>query len=197
MAAGDGFHLPALIDYRRLAEAVSFYEGRGFSYLEVPWVASAASVAVTLPPKKQAFSLGDAGVLVGSAEQSFIELIRQGITVEKRCAITPCFRDDAEDDLHQKYFIKLELCDYCPQGEDSQILRQKLDEMIVLARDWHARAFQVSFEETAEGTDIVCARTGIELGSYGLRPLDRGVLIYGTGHAEPRFGQVLSRQGTG
>jgi hypothetical protein len=104
----------APISWRDIADAVSIYETNGFKYIEVPWVVSDASVNVTLPKHIKAARCVMPGIdlpLVGSAEQSFIELaVRGDLPNQGRfLAVSPCFRDDAPDDLHQKTFMKVEL----------------------------------------------------------------------------------------
>lgn len=189
------FNLPAVIDYKRLAEAQAFFEGHGFEYIEVPWAVSAEATAITLPANKQAFALGDHGFLVGSAEQSFIEMIRNGVPLDTHCAITPCFRDDKIDRWHQTGFVKLELFRFLPEGMARPVVQKYMRHMIDIASEWHGRFLRVTTIDTPEGVDIVCADSGVELGSYGVRWLEGfGGWIYGTGHAEPRFGQVRSLQ---
>src|SRR5690606_35745906 len=92
------------------SESLDFYEARGYVYMEVPWIVSDEAINVTLPPEAEATTT-PLGILVGSAEQSFIELLLRGENITKACAITPCFRDEIDgwDDLHQPYFMKLEL----------------------------------------------------------------------------------------
>lgn len=183
------------VDYRLLAEAQSFYEGHGFEYLELPWAVSAQAVGVTLPANKNAFALTPGSYLVGSAEQSFIELMMQGIPLDKHCAITPCFRDDAEDEWHQKYFMKLEFFRFLPLGMNKAVVQKYLRHAVDIALEFHGQHLAVETMETPEGTDIVCARTGVELGSYGVRWLDDvGGWIFGTGAAEPRLSTLVRLQ---
>jgi len=172
---------PNRIDYRKLAAALDYYELKGYEYLEVPWVVSREATNVTLPKDRQATtsSIGD---LVGSAEQSFIELLLRGVTIQKACAITPCFRDEeAYDDLHHAYFMKLELI-------DTDATQENLAIMIADAVGFLSHYLEVAVEKTGKGMyDIVSKKSSIELGSYGFRDTPVGRFIYGTGVALPRL----------
>ena len=179
------------IDYKRLAQAQSFYEDLGYLYLEVPWHISAEAVGATLPAGRRAFPLLADTWLVGSAEQSFIQMMLDGRALGRHCAITPCFRDEEEDALHMKCFMKLELFEFLP-ASDPEAAR-KMQAMLADAKAFFSRFLHVAEEKTAEGIDIVCAQSGVELGSYGIRRLRDGRgWVYGTGLAEPRLGHVLS-----
>ena len=68
---------PKLIDYVVLGEALTFYVNRGYTYKEVPWVVSDQATEATLPHDRTATKV-HYGNLVGSAEQSFIELLIRG-----------------------------------------------------------------------------------------------------------------------
>lgn len=181
---------PKFIDYRKFGDTLDFYESRGYRYIEVPWIVSDAAISVTLPPGKEATTTGF-GALVGSAEQSFIQMLQDGITISKACAITPCFRDEPGgwDELHQPYFMKLELINTDASDE-------VLSEMIDDATENFNRWIPTRVEKTEIGYDIVAADSGIELGSYGWRQLnDNQWFIYGTGLALPRLDVALGWQG--
>src|SRR5690349_8240774 len=97
------------INWEHIGKALTFYKSLGYKYLEVPWVVGIEAVAVTLPSDREGTPT-KGGILVASAEQSFIELMMRGVPLEGAyVAATPCFRDDPEDLLHQKHFFKVEL----------------------------------------------------------------------------------------
>ena len=49
---------------------------------------------------------------MASAEQSFLELfLNKKIEYGRYCGITPCFRDETVDYLHNNFFMKVELID--------------------------------------------------------------------------------------
>ena len=172
---------PPVIDYRKLATALDYYCSLGYEYIEAPWVVSPESTAVTLPLGRVATSI-TYGDLVGSGEQSFIELLRRGKSMSKACCITPCFRqEESYDELHHAYFMKLELI-------DTAATRQNLQKMIGTAERFLSRYIDVAVIQTAaDSYDIVASESGIELGSYGFRSYDGKPFIYGTGVALPRL----------
>lgn len=178
---------PNRIDYRKLAAALEYYEPKGYAYLEVPWVVSREATTVTLP-KDRHVTTSRIGDLVGSAEQSFIELLLRGETITKACAITPCFRDEeVYDDLHHAYFMKLELI-------NTDATLENLHAMITDAIGFLNQYLDVEIEETGENMfDIVSTKGRIELGSYGFRDAPFGRFIYGTGLALPRLDTACNR----
>ena len=185
MGTVRNFTHPNFIDYRILSAGLNHYESLGYSYREAPWVVSNEAIQVTLPPNRQAQTL-PYGTLVGSAEQSFIELLMQGENVTKACAVTPCFRDEsAYDVLHHAYFMKLELI-----HTDATV--KNLKSMINDARAFFSQYLEVDVIKTGDNMyDIVDAQQGTELGSYGFRSFENVSFIYGTGVALPRLSTVL------
>jgi len=176
------------IDWELLSEAKKFYS-KSFNFIEVPWTVENNISAVTTPLDKKPFKtpIGD---LVGSAEQSFISLMSKNKIDKGRWAtITPCFRDDKEDELHQKYFMKLELIDISDEPDYFFLLN--------IANDFFNKMIETQIIDIEKSfypqKDIACAKTGIELGSYGLRRWGKFSWAYGTGLAEPRFSFVRSK----
>jgi hypothetical protein len=184
--AGELSHLPPQIDYHKLSAGLNHYESLGYPYMEVPWVVSREAIAVTLPENATATSV-QYGDLVGSGEQSFIELMLRGQAVLKACCITPCFRiEDRYDDLHHPYFMKLELI-------NTDATTKNLRQMILDARGFFQKYTDVAIEQTGPDTyDIVDRDQGIELGSYGFREFNGRRFIYGTGLALPRLDMARS-----
>lgn len=173
------------IDYGRLAEALAYYQSAGYTYVEAPWIVGQTAYGATKPPKALDFvTLG--GFLAASAEQSFLELMLAGRRFGQAVALTPCFRHETYDELHQSYFMKVELID---AGNTSN---QHLESMIELAAGFYSRYADVRLEpQPNDSIDIVEATTGIELGSYGRRRFDIHRWTYGTGLAEPRLAQAI------
>lgn len=183
-----------MINYLLIAEANKFYQSRYYEILELPWVVRDSVLNITKPENKRSIKnkiLG--GSLVGSAEQSFLQqVIDKGI---RGCyqATTPCFRDDDIDDLHQQYFIKTEL--FYNIDQDPMALKIVLNKFIEDANCFFSQYVKTEVIPMAkENTfDIVCARTKIELGSYGIGyHKDCGYWVYGTGVAEPRLSYVIN-----
>jgi hypothetical protein len=181
-----------MISYQNLARSQTFWARLGYKPIELPWVASLEAQALTLPlgvtPTKC-----DLGLLVGSAEQSFLDQVffRGTLPPGKYQAITPCFRDEPEDEFHMKYFMKNELF-VTGEGVGSG----ELDLLVGHALTMFGRFGLFGLTTTVIQTsfcsfDIIS--DGIELGSYGIRTSSVGRWLYGTGCAEPRTSQVLAR----
>lgn len=186
MAAARSHMEPGQIDYRKLAAGIDHYESLGYEYQEVPWVVSDEAINVTLPPDLPATAV-QYGKLVGSAEQSFIELMLRGQTILKACAVTPCFRiENQYDDLHHAYFMKLELI-------NTDVTQDNLHTMIEDAQGFFEQYTETDVEQTGPNAyDIVDKKRRIELGSYGIRSFDNHTFIYGTGVALPRLDTVVN-----
>ena len=176
---------PPRIDYTKLVEGLQHYQSLGYIYQEVPWVVSREATDATLPPEATVTSV-QYGDLVGSAEQSFLELMRRGQTILKACAITPCFRiEDRYDNLHHAYFMKLELI-------NAEVTQENLWQIIQDAQSFFQRFVETEVEQTGVDTyDIVDKYRKIELGSYGIRTFTGVPYIYGTGVALPRLDSAL------
>lgn len=178
---------PLPIDYQILADGLRHYTDNDYPYREVPWVVRPEAMAVTLPLGAEATS-NQYGDLVGSGEQSFIELMMRGEQLDKACCITPCFRLEPHyDELHHGYFMKLELF-------DPNATTQTLMAMIACANTFYEH--YIDTQIIATGTDmydIVDTHNGIELGSYGFRTWDEQTFTYGTGVALPRLSTAIAK----
>jgi len=175
------------IDWILLGKAFLYYQQIGYKYIETPWSVNASAINVTLPKNACGYGLWhpkkELSYLVGSAEQGFIEMMIDGKIKngDKLCSITPCFRDDKEDDIHFKYFMKLELIII---GEDNTQL--VLNDA---AKFFNLFTSEVISEvKTNDGKDLELNE--IEIGSYGYRVYDKFSWTYGTGLALPRFSQA-------
>ena len=185
------YQKPLTIDFSLIGAAQKFYQKAGFNLVAVPWVIDEAYVAETKPAGVEFYStLG--GVLVASAEQSFIQMLDKGWDEPGAYqATTPCFRDENHDGLHFPYFMKTELFD------NNQVTQSRLLEMVDIALTFFntLNPGLAKVEEMGDGTfDIVGVKTGVELGSYGIRERKNFVWIYGTGLALPRFEQVVQQE---
>jgi hypothetical protein len=185
------YQRPLHIDFSYLAQAQAFYEAAGFTPIAVPWVIDQAYIAETKPADVEFYAtLG--GVLVASAEQSFIQMLDAGWSgVGAFQATTPCFRDEDHDGLHAPYFMKTELF------ENGNVSEARLHEVIETALSFFNTAHPglARVEPIGDGTfDIVGVKHGTELGSYGIRTRKNFTWIYGTGVALPRLNQVLAEE---
>lgn len=188
--SGRDFNRAVSIDYSTIVEAQAYYADHGFADTPVPWVVSEQAYERTRPEEATPYAtLG--GFLVASAEQSFFHLMLQGQRLGKAQATSPCFRDEAHDEIHSPYFLKTELI------ETEDVSDTALLAMVAVARDFFSRYLSVRIEPMGDGSlDIVCARTGLELGSYGVRYVDEYAWVYGTGVALPRLSYALDQLNT-
>lgn len=170
------------IDYQKLVTAQRYYEYAGYTHIELPWTVDEDISQITKPEENKNFFMRDK-VLVASGEQSFLQLsLRGDLKPGKYQGITPCFRDETvEDDLHQLYFMKVELF----QSVDVDM--ENLGIMIDKAQQFfNSYCMETVKTVTDDGFDI-CTMRGTELGSYGIREVQGFKWIYGTGLAEPRL----------
>lgn len=180
------------------AKAEDYYVSQGFEKVVVPWAVSHDIIAITAPPHVKKVEIAENQVLVGSAEQSFLQLIADGKLKPGRYqTTTPCFRNELSyDDFHLPYFLKLELIE-TRNTDDKTLL-----DIIEVAKKWYSQYLAVDvlyvrpdpWDSVTLGKcfDIISRRDGFELGSYGVRSHPKlGTWIYGTGLAEPRFSRVM------
>lgn len=193
-----------------ISQSINLYQNAGYEYIDVPWIVTRDALAVTLPPYKTGFSIfetmrlnSEANCLVGSAEQSFIDMMISGHPAMRAggryVAASPCFRDDAPDELHKTWFFKVELIDVFPGAltrvgpKREEAWRMCNTALRVMKDVAGAGDDEMKIVETPEGFDIEYC--GIEVGSYGVRVLNHPKAkyewVYGTGMAIPRF-QIAS-----
>lgn len=178
------------IDYLKIAAAIEFYKGAGYRYIETPWVVDQDIIDITCPQERFSLKTGDhTTALVGSAEQGFLQLLKDGKLwpYTKYMSAGPCFRvEDVIDELHQEQFFKIELFTTAPDaGHAHERFRETISD---------ASKFMNTSEtvDTADGIDLTIG--GIEVGSYGHRHHDLvGHWAYGTGLAEPRYSQAVRK----
>lgn len=186
------------IDYNRIAQAQSFYKGRGYQNVETPWMVTPQAIRATLPIGKTMMET-IRGVLIGSGEQGFIQQMMDG-TLEPGLyqTTTPCFQDANEH--HSPYYFgsdennpwsqRIELICYNPKASDLLLAYEKLinDAMACFFEISDADAFDAY--QTEDGVDLRHNET--ILGSCGVRRMgDTHAWIYGTGLIEPRFTLAL------
>lgn len=182
-----------------ITRALEYYQARGFKYIEASWMVARDHIDVTLPTGREPITT-NCGVLVGSAEQSFIELMMQGeLQRGNYMAATPCFRDDPVDRLHQKTFFKVELIYYLGDAFQPDLVKVNTPlwtaTMAVEAQGFfYTLGPCPKIVTTSEGIDLELG--GIEIGSYGVRTHNGLTWVYGTGIAEPRYSTVLHGIGT-
>ena len=178
------------INYARIASAIENYKMMGYEYIETPWLVKESTVRITLTVEARAHKTNiDYKCLVGSGEQSFLEIKNQLCPSKKYQTVTPCFRDEKYDELHLPWFIKLELIYVLWKDENANaILNQVTNDAQKVLRTMSGVNTLV---KTEDGFDINVA--GIEVGSYGIRSHHEFKWVYGTGIAEPRMSQAIAR----
>jgi hypothetical protein len=200
------------VNYGHLADALEFYHGRGYSYVEdAPWAVGKAAYYATKPPGAAPdvhIFCGPPGVLsfpadnfdnqylVASGEQSFIQMMMDGQPLKRAMCVTPCFRIEKHDALRRPYFQKVELINADDPTVENLIMMVH-DALSFFSNYVDVKVIQTYADETKPSYDIVEKYTRIELGSYGIREIKHGnrfiEWIYGTGCAEPRLTTAIDR----
>lgn len=188
------------MSYNTINYSVYYYQLNNFKYIDVPWTIAENISKLTKPIDREEFYVKDK-VLVGSGEQSFLELISNDkLNHGQYVTMTPCFRDETIlDEIHKQYFMKTELIVY----DEFDKLTEIFPNIILLCLNFFNQYVEAEIIETIEnnniGTrtyDIIDKKTKIELGSYGIRTTTLGnksvSWIYATGCAEPRLSYVVN-----
>lgn len=179
-----------MINYTLLSDALQFYQNIGYSYIEVPWCVDKKVLDITIPPHITPNYYQDNKYFVGSAEQSFLQLrLDNKLPDGKYVAISPCFRDEVEDDFHKKYFMKVELIQISSSTFNNKDVLHVMNHANLFFNQYTEKC--INIVETNIGFDL--AIDDIEIGSYGIRSYfdnNKFNWIYGTGLAEPRFSQL-------
>lgn len=180
-----------MIDYSNLVDSQKFYKSYGFKAIEAPWIITQKVNALTMPPDRKPNLIDGEGVLVGSAEQSFLQMYySKMLKPGKYQAITPCFRnEEILDELHHPYFMKNELI--ITDVVNPEMLYATIQNCMKFFKKYIPENLRL--EKTEEGYDIMYK--DIELGSYGIRECEFLQWIYATGCAEPRLSYAKNQYG--
>lgn len=192
-----------MIDYSKIAESIKHYEMCNFIRIETPWLVPTKISNITKPTDVKDFYIPEFNKsLVASGEQSFLcSIIKGRLPFGLYQTVPPCFRDDENDTLHHKYFIKNELIRiykrYDPNCElDLQIIIQLCKDFFskyLPSEELEVIKTPVNNGITLINFDILFRK--IELGSYGIRKYQNLNWIYATGCAEPRLTTVCEMLG--
>mgnify|MGYP001465308888 CR=1 FL=1 len=176
-----------MINYKIINDSIAYYNNWGFERIEVPWTVSEYVENLTKPKEAVSCKLQyNDKCLVGSGEQSFLYLyLKEFLPKGQYQAVTPCFRFENYDYLHNKYFIKNELIktDIVNHNELVHIV----DHCLKFFRNYLPDCVSIV---TEQGFDIEW--NGYELGSYGIRKNEFLEYIYATGVAEPRLSKLIN-----
>lgn len=188
-----------MIDYKLIHDSTIFYEEKGFTRIETPWVVGSEINDITRPEDKRPYKLVHNGkIVVGSGEQSFLYLYnKECLPKGKFQTTTPCFRDDAVDFLHSKYFMKNELI------QTDIVTWDEVSNIVNYCMDFYSQYFPKSalrMISNEDGYDISLmahggGEYGYELGSYGIRRWNNLEWIFATGCAEPRTSKLIKLYG--
>ena len=186
-----------------------------FTRLNVPWVVSRGSSLATAPDEVSINTISgytndhNNGDLVGSAEQSFIELMNADILVpgNKYFSTTPCFRNEVEEDeFHLPYFMKTELFAFFETSVEAHaclkdfievadgIMKGLIPSFTGVDENLKPSIVPIHKSEYHHGITIQVDIhiNHIEVGSYGVRKIGEDCyVVFGTGIAEPRFSQAV------
>lgn len=190
------------INYALLAEAVRYYKVQGFEQIEVPWIVSGEASLETAPTEHDVYVSNRDEHFVGSAEQSFIQLMMYDPdkleSNKDYFAITPCFRRDRPSEKYSRWFMKLEL--FCRYDQNIYVDGDANIGAMDIAL-WYMDRAKDCFKHLSNRSDIthldndlMCG--DLELGSYGVRQLsvdDNICWVFGTGLALPRFQLILNK----
>lgn len=182
------------IDYKKISDAIDFYENLGFKRVEAPWWVPKEIMNITKPkdsPEGSEYFLSKNNkCLVASAEQSFLYMANQGMLPPgKYQATTPCFREEIQGPMKRKYFIKNELI--ITDSPDPVNLLLVIDQALSFFKTQVPDASQLRIIKIDDTFDI--EYDGIELGSYGIRETSFLKWVYATGCAEPRLSRAIQK----
>lgn len=179
--------------WRRIASALDFYARNGYEFVSVPWHVPQSVAAVTCGTEERMFHLREYGVLVGSAEQSFIgSQIDGNLRRGRFVGVSPCFRNEGadRDSLHDLYFMKVELYSTLEGRRDEDRELAEVARAFLLSQIPDGRPVDIDLVTTTEGFDLEIG--GIEVGSYSCRAHGKTSWTCGTGLAEPRFSMAVT-----
>lgn len=177
-----------MIDYKKIADSLEYYEEKGFQRIESPWTVTKEVSKITAPDTAKFWSVEEKNkVLVASGEQSFLYLYLKGFLPKgKFQTVTPCFRDEPFDNSHTKYFIKNELIQTDDVGSKAFLT------MLTDAYEFYSQYTKNVLVVYKSITEADIEINGVEVGSYGIRECNFLKWIYGTGCAEPRLTYALN-----
>lgn len=170
------------IDCKLLLDAMNYYQELGYIPLTAPMLVDKDIVEVTLP--KHIKAKEHLGLYyVGSAEQSFFQLLKNGLNPQgSYMMITPCERSEKESESNLNIFLKVELISV--EKDVHEIIKDVMD-------FYESKGFNSEYLKTLIGYDIEINL--IEVGSYGYRSYKNTIITYGTGLALPRISYALKK----
>lgn len=181
-----------IISTNKIAKALIYYKSAGYKLTDVPMLVDQQASLHTVPKERKhnEHLYHGVKVYVASAEQSFVQLHKEGkIGDGKYCAITPCYRHHDIGLVNYEIFLKIELIEIGTENY-STVLTDAMQTMSLLVDGETWAKSDVHTEEKDGIVDFIVG--GLEVGSYGNRKMIDGTdYCFGTGLAEPRFSHSI------
>ena len=162
------------VNYRRLLESIDYYNYRGYEKINLPWIINEKYIKLTYKDGNK-FIIKDGRALLGSAEQAFLrEVFENNLEGQFQC-LTPCFRNDDEDELHFEYFMKNELFVYNEKYNFNNY-KSVIEKMITDVYEFFENQTYLSTikiietDESLLSYDILL--NDVEVGSYLIREIE-------------------------
>lgn len=180
---------PSITSTKIIIDGLNYFSKyKNIEIIDVPYIVPDHINRLTCPEWVVLLHHSSGMSYVGSAEQSFLYLHEQGVLKRESCymAMTPCIRDEMQDNTHFKAFVKCELFSY----DETEYV-----DFMLYATSFFSKYLDVVVEKTEDGFDINSLGTNIELGSYGKRSVtinnEKLTYSYGTAFAEPRLSYAM------
>ncbi|CAL1777911.1 hypothetical protein CPT_Morttis_119 [Acinetobacter phage Morttis] len=176
------------INLPQLLRAIEFYKKLGYKPISAAQCVGIQAINKTIPEGAVPLAHDEDNFYVGSAEQSFYDMMTRyktrGTPISpngKFMMLTPCQRNERViDDSHLEIFLKLELISF----ERTVVT----DALAFFRQEGLKDAIVV---DTPQGLDI--EYKGVELGSYGKRTHEGEIVYFGTGIAMPRISYAIAK----
>ena len=181
-----------MIDYSLINNALNFYQGNGFTRIEVPWLVSEYVNDITKPTDKESYVVKHNNkALIASGEQGFLyQHLKDYIPKGRYVTATPCFRTDLFDEFHVKTFMKVELINSIEPTIDE--LHKMINTAMMFFQSLGLSVITKPIDDMQYDLETETKSGIVELGSYGIRQTSFIKWIYGTGVAEPRTTKILN-----
>lgn len=188
------------INWEYISTAISFYKNQGYQYIEVPYYVNKDYSDITCPKFEfDKFILSNNNILIGSAEQAFLELALMN-NLEKNklyVSLSPCFRNEPVlDNIHYESFMKIELFYFNNNEKEIRNVFKKFQIdaynlfYIFLKRNDLENKLKIW---SIDKNNIDIEFNNIEIGSYNIKKINTQNFnwVCGTGLAEPRFSNII------
>lgn len=173
------------VRYDLVARTIQHYVSRGYEEIHTPWIVSHDVICATVSSEANVYELTTyherergCAFPVGSAEQGFIQLARDGQLVAGRRYVSagPCYRNErVVDELHQRSFFKIELFQLMPfrhercfAADVHEAMYRFVDDAEDCFNDLFPERRSLERRSLKDGS-IDLEMNDVEVGSYGIR----------------------------